>query len=248
MKHSHGFSLVELSIVLVILGLLVGGILAGQSLIRASELRSVSSDFQRYNTAIHAFRDRYFAYPGDMNNATQFWGIDTDGCPNNTTRTPKTVTCNGSGDRLIGQSEYFRAWQHLANAGLIEGGYSGVAGSLSTRHAVIGQNVPAGRIANTGYSFYYQAFTGHAERFDASSGQVMEFGGPTDSNGGFETYGRVLKPEEAWNIDSKTDDGRPGLGKVFAWKLCSTSTDPLLANYNLASSARDCHMQFAILR
>lgn len=44
----HGFSLVELSIVLVILGLLVGGVLTGQSLIRAAELRSVSTEFQKY--------------------------------------------------------------------------------------------------------------------------------------------------------------------------------------------------------
>ncbi|MFZ4541879.1 MAG: type II secretion system protein [Rickettsiales bacterium] len=55
----HAFSLVELSIVLVILGLLVGGILSGQALIRASELRSVSTEQQRYFTAIQTFRDKY---------------------------------------------------------------------------------------------------------------------------------------------------------------------------------------------
>lgn len=76
-KGSHvelrGFSLVELSIVLVILGLLTGGILAGQSLIRASELRSVSTELQRYSSAIYSFRDQYMALPGDMLNATSFW-------------------------------------------------------------------------------------------------------------------------------------------------------------------------------
>ena len=60
-----GFSLVELSIVLVILGLLTGGILAGQSLIRAAELRSISTDYSRYIAAVQAFRDKYFALPGD---------------------------------------------------------------------------------------------------------------------------------------------------------------------------------------
>ena len=68
------FSLVELSIVLVILGLLTGGILSGQSLIRAAELRSVTTEYSRYTAATYSFRDKYFALPGDMSNAESFWG------------------------------------------------------------------------------------------------------------------------------------------------------------------------------
>ena len=81
-----GFSLVELSIVLVILGLLTGGILAGQSLIRAAELRSVATESQRYMAALNSFRDKYFALPGDMANATAFWGAQN--------ATP--ATCHGA--------------------------------------------------------------------------------------------------------------------------------------------------------
>lgn len=66
---TRGFSLVELSIVLVILGLLTGGILAGQSLIRAAELRSVTTEYGRWVTAMHSFRDKYMAIPGDMRDA-----------------------------------------------------------------------------------------------------------------------------------------------------------------------------------
>ena len=69
----RAFSLVELSIVLVILGLLTGGILAGQSLIRAAELRSVTNEFQRYIVATQSFRDKYFAAPGDITDAHRFW-------------------------------------------------------------------------------------------------------------------------------------------------------------------------------
>jgi len=65
------FTLVELSIVLVILGLLVGGTLTGQSLIHAAELRSVVKDYEKYKTAMHVFEDKYFALPGDMTNATE---------------------------------------------------------------------------------------------------------------------------------------------------------------------------------
>jgi Tfp pilus assembly protein FimT len=53
--HPNGFSSVELAIVLVILGLLVGGILAGQSLIRAAEIRGITTDMTRFNTATQTF-------------------------------------------------------------------------------------------------------------------------------------------------------------------------------------------------
>ncbi|MFZ4540565.1 MAG: pilus assembly FimT family protein [Rickettsiales bacterium] len=72
--QQRAFSLVELSIVLVILGLLVGGILSGQALIRASELRAVVTEYNRHAVDTKTFRDKYFALPGDMANATSFWG------------------------------------------------------------------------------------------------------------------------------------------------------------------------------
>ena len=59
MKRESAFSLVELSIVLVILGLLVGGILGGQSLIKAAELRSITSDIESYRVAVNSFKIKY---------------------------------------------------------------------------------------------------------------------------------------------------------------------------------------------
>src|SRR6478736_5064846 len=124
-KQLHAFSLVELSIVLVILGLLTGGILAGQSLIRAAELRAVSTEFVRYKTATHSFRDKYFQLPGDMNNATSFWGalssVSDTACQAISATT--TATCNGNSNGQVAQyvvsnDELMRFWQHLANAGL----------------------------------------------------------------------------------------------------------------------------------
>ncbi len=99
---TNGFSLVELSIVLVILGLLTGGILSGQNLIRAAELRAVTTEFSAYQTAVMTFKDKYFALPGDMRNATDFWGsaggsgVIGDGCEAGTPT--GTQTCNGNGD------------------------------------------------------------------------------------------------------------------------------------------------------
>src|SRR4051812_28937287 len=96
-----GFTLVELSIVLVILGLLVGGVLTGQSLIRAAELRAITTEQNRYVTATHTFRDKYFALPGDMTNATAYWGTSGN-CPGLAAQGNTTpATCNGNGDGKI---------------------------------------------------------------------------------------------------------------------------------------------------
>lgn len=154
-RAAHGFSLVELSIVLVILGLLTGGILGGQSLIRAAELRSVTTDVNRYSTAVHSFRNKYYALPGDMPNAVRFWGAQAGSTADGTDNTcimldkdsPATDqrTCNGDGNGNIGwltdfsnvvNMETHRAWQHLANAGLIEGKFAGVPNTAATALAM----------------------------------------------------------------------------------------------------------------
>ncbi len=198
------FSLVELSIVLVILGLLVGGVLAGKSLIRAAELRDVSTSIARYNTSLYAFRDRYFALPGDMTNAASFWPSCTDSANN---------PCNGDGDRIIPASagcssanprETFRAWQHLQLAGLVEGDYSGAnaACSSGSRPAEPGVNVPRLKIPNAGAHFHYNG-TAEANTLRIATAYSNSLEGP------------LLKPEEAWNIDQKMDDGVPTAGKVW---------------------------------
>src|ERR1700709_989380 len=62
----RGFTLIELSIVLVIIGLIVGGVLVGRDLINAAQLRAAISQIERYQTAVNTFRAKYGAIPGDM--------------------------------------------------------------------------------------------------------------------------------------------------------------------------------------
>ena len=61
-----GFTLIELSIVLVIIGLIVGGVLTGQDLIRAAEIRATIGQYEKYNTAVNTFRTKYNGIPGDL--------------------------------------------------------------------------------------------------------------------------------------------------------------------------------------
>ncbi len=245
------FSLVELSIVLVILGLLVGGILAGKSLIRASELRSVMTDAQRFVTGIAAFRDKYFGLPGDITNATSIWGTagGTGNGPScfNTVSTDAS-TCNGNGDGVISAgNESFRIWQQLANAGLIPGQFTGTSSDANYADygAVSLQNVPTSRLAS-GYWYVMSNGTyvsGNGAFYDGQYGNILQLGAYTTLT--TSPYASILKAEEMWNIDTKMDDGAPATGRIKA-RINATSctntitTTDMTATYNVSSTGIYC--------
>ena len=72
MQQQRGFTLIELSIVIVIIGLIAGGILVGKDMIRAAEIRAIATELQHYRAAVKTFEATYDALPGDMTNATEF--------------------------------------------------------------------------------------------------------------------------------------------------------------------------------
>ena len=227
----YGFTLVELSIVLVILGLLVGGVLTGQSLIRAAELRSITHDFSKYETAIYTFRDKYFGLPGDITNATAYWGKDNTNCSWDTGTPATPGTCNGNGDSRIyysggGGGEPGRVWQQLALAGLIEGTYSATGVPISP-----GVNIPASKIGRAGYLLYWMQTNGSLSANMADPNRLI-FGAPNSSAATMAT--NVLKPEEAYNIDKKIDDGIGNTGRLLANSDCLTSGAYTLNNNAIA--------------
>ncbi len=248
----QAFSLVELSIVLVILGLLVGGILAGQSLIRASELRAVSVEYNRYVTAVQAFRDKYLALPGDYANASAVWGLAAaSNCY--TAIGTGTQTCNGNGDGLINSTgtnsnESYRLWQHLANAGLIEGTYSGVD---AADNGGAGGDTTDCPLSKTNALWYTSNFSSYAngvanDVFALNYGNVLQLGKYASTaatpNVGF------VKPEEMWNIDTKMDDGAPASGKLVTrrFNTCTNAAgvSDYAATYSLTSTSQGCTAVF----
>lgn len=134
-RRERGFTLVELSIVLVIIGLLIGAVLKGQELINSARLKSQMTQLQSYKTATSIFRDRYSGLPGDFSQATTQIG---------TTISSVTVA-NGDADGTIegagaGNTEAGQYWVHLLGAGL-------VSGIGSTSNAIQnGAMVPDGKI------------------------------------------------------------------------------------------------------
>ena len=252
-----GFSLVELSIVLVILGLLTGGILAGQNLIRAAELRAITNEYQQIRTAYFTFRDKYFALPGDMRNAYDFWGVAA-GCTD-VVVTSNVNGCNGNGNGTIGDSsevaERFRFWQHMANAGLIEGSYTGLAGSGGASHHVRGENAKSSRVSNAAYAVITQPIDGYGNSPNFYTGQGADIPfrhlvlGVQTTNG--MPHNTFLKPEEAWNIDTKMDDGKPAQGNVRAMAnglFCADDYDVQAAEYDLLITTNSCNLLLSLER
>lgn len=257
MQKQHGFSLVELSIVLVILGLLTGGILGGQALIKAAELRAVSSEFSKWQTAVNAFQDKYIALPGDMENATQFWeradtGSTSGDCANPATNTGTgKQTCSGNGNgRLDLEYETYRFWQHLANAGLVNGEFSGVSEGATPIVSEIGENIPASKFGSGGWGVRYfpnsDGMAGFYFKYDF--GHFLQIGSEWT---GTVAHAPLFTPEEAWNIDTKMDDGQPHKGSVVANPggpdCVSTGNEEDVtgeSNYSLSLSGARCVLHF----
>lgn len=218
MRSQSAFSLVELSIVLVILGLLTGGILAGQSLIKSAEIKNIESQAGKAATAINTFRDKYFGLAGDITNATAFWGEqDPDAVTCASAPSTTVQTCNGDGNGRIenlgtgstSRYESFRGWQQLANAGLIVGKFSGVQNGGTNTTA--GVNVPTVNRTNVGIHFYYDDGSGSIYRITKPAGHYLNIGA---SSNGVVLQNAALTTTESYFFDIKNDDGLPHTGRI----------------------------------
>jgi prepilin-type N-terminal cleavage/methylation domain-containing protein len=134
----RGFTLVEIAIVLVIIGLLLGGVLKGQGLIDSAKVKNIIQQSNSLSAAVNAYQDKFRALPGD----------DALG----TTHVPNSAG-NGNGDGQI--SEYALAPQHLALGGFITGSYNGTTQFMTSAQggAVYIYNDAVGGRAGNGIRF-----------------------------------------------------------------------------------------------
>lgn len=120
MKVQKGFTLIEIAIVLVIIGLLLGGVLKGQELITSARVRNLISQQDGIKAAFFGFQDRYRALPGDYRDANL--NINCPGTP--------CAAGDGNG-RIDGANEPFYAWHHLNASGFLNGTFVAASGTSS---------------------------------------------------------------------------------------------------------------------
>ena len=252
--QQSGFTLLEMAVVMVGIGLMIGAVMLGQNMVRNGHVRGIGLSVQSFKQAVGSFQTKYGYLPGDFPTAESVWGADA-ACPNTPSNTvKKTATCNGNGNgTLVEQYEQFRAWQHLSNAGLLKDGYTGVAGAGSVIEALPGTNVPAGTIAGTGFAITYIPYslvTGAGAWvpffFDVHYEHAFVYGMAVATA---EPRGAALNPDEAKDVDNKFDDGRPGTGDIVAYKSvfspgCTTTDVEATSEYVVTTKQLLCSLIF----
>jgi prepilin-type N-terminal cleavage/methylation domain-containing protein len=237
-----GFTLIELSIVLVIIGLIVGGILLGRDLIKASEAQATITQIQKYNAAVNTFRNKYGGLPGDLQAifANQFGFIargtypgqgdgngiieGNDGC---------SVGCNGGIIEGAGETGVF--WIDLSTANLIEGQFN--TASITT--------IPAGGVLQTSLNLYFPPAKlgggNYVYVWSSYGTNYFEISNITGINppagAGTLTAAPNIPVQQAYNIDLKIDDGLPRSGSVMAQY---TTGGSLFANVQVTGSSTSC--------
>jgi prepilin-type N-terminal cleavage/methylation domain-containing protein len=214
MRAQAGFTLVELAIVMIIIGLLIAGVLKGQALIANAQVTATVAQLKAVDAATTTFKDTYNALPGNITtpgtklpNCAASALCATAGTGNGTlSNTPGTTPLGKEGERFF---------VHLNAASLITGIVPGAAGSLQ-----IGQNFPATKISNNvllagGTTAGAAAdFAAQVTANPASSGTYLIIAStiatPAAANVG-------LSPDQALRIDTKLDDGVPDTGQVLAY-------------------------------
>lgn len=183
----QGFTLIEIAIVLVIIGLLLGGVLKGQELITSARVRNLISQQEGVKAAYFGFLDRYRALPGDYGAASTNISC-TPACTNGNNN--GTIRAIADGDTV---DEPIAAWEHLSKSGFINGSYSYAAFPEATASAPAN---PYARFLRLSYDGVYGTGTAAA---------------PNTLRHNIKT-GNQIPSDLLAEIDRKTDDGIPTSG------------------------------------
>ncbi|PIR37579.1 MAG: hypothetical protein COV35_08775 [Alphaproteobacteria bacterium CG11_big_fil_rev_8_21_14_0_20_39_49] len=192
LKTENGFTLIELSIVIVIIGLIVASILGGQNLVKQAKLRAVAGEFYKIELSVNTFKIQFNAIPGDMRNAYAYWGASCH-------TTQSVCNGNGNGNKNIGtwiDDEALMFWKHLELAGLLEGTYTGELLPNPDRFAK-GVNIMGSAFKDGLY---------HVFESSLEIGLKRIIDRPSVA---------IFTPAEAASVDTKIDDGKPGDGNYI---------------------------------
>lgn len=248
-KRQGGFTLIELSIVLVIIGLIVGGVLVGQEMIKAAEMRGFITQIEKISTAINTFRGKYNGLPGDLSSATNFFTGATNGDANGViTDTPGSLSGTAT-DFSNATGEVIEFFVQLSLSGLLEGATL----SRTPSATPLNVNFPITKFGRAGIvptaingaNFIHVGMASS----DLDADTVLVFSNSS------------LTPNEAGVFDLKTDDGIANSGGVTARTGTSaaavfaapgsTGDDNCLASataYNMGTSNGDANTNYCQLR
>lgn len=255
-KKRSAFSLIELSIVLIIIGLLIAGITGGASLIKSSELRAVMGEARGYAVAVNAFYTQFNALPGDFGTSlgTAAGGSVTMGgnaFGDGDSKIEYCTSCSTTAATATG-SESAIAWQHLKFAGAIDVAPTFQAAGVAAQTA--GTHFPASKIKAAGWNFDYNTATGSLQNVVVLTGSTTS-AGTSDANSlvnGATMSTAAILPTDALSIDSKIDDGVANTGKVRAVNPANgtgcaggTATVPS-ASYTVATTTKACALSYQI--
>lgn len=231
-QGQKGFTLVELAVVMIIVGLLIGGILKGQELITNAQVASAITQTKGIDAAVSTFRDSYRAIPGDMSNpGTRLPNCDTAPCniANAASNARIDQTPNAA---LTASSEAQRFFVHLSAAELI----TGVQNQASTVFGIGYPETPIG--GGLGVGFHTSGALGN--NGSARGGHYLSIrsgaAAPASGNG-------PLNASQAARIDTKMDDGSSDTGSVFTH---GTECESAAGIYDEADNPTGCNLYVKI--
>ena len=216
LNRQKGFTLIEIAIVLVIIGLLLGGVLKGQELINTARVRAMNNTVDGITAAWFSFQDRYRSFPGDYLSAQSTVNLPGTG---------GTGPAGGDGNGLVdSDEERARVWVHLEAAGYLTGGYTNDGATVVFNDYACPPTICPDNGFGSGMNLSYGALvqTGAANAHELISG-------------------RGIPVEVIAELDRKVDDGSPVSGAMqlgkggkdwdgTAMALCITGTDYQLQN------------------
>lgn len=252
-KINSGFTLLELSIVMIIVAMIAGAIFVGSDLIREGEINSVVADMQKINSGYQQYRQKYRAVPGDHAKAFEYFGTDCGA---------DADACNGTGDLDLSDEpnsrdfgEQFMFFRHLFLAKMYNQELSGASNSSSSGSdpiLVIETNTPYISLSGitlwgitSSKSNYFVNGTANTTGARANILSLASYDHGTDA--AEEAIYSAVNPDVAKRIDSKLDDGEPGTGAIIAGKQssgCATSSTMKSAEYSLSNTNKVCTVGF----